>query len=153
VPQLRACQLDRLLAETVTLLQRDPQAQKVQVQLPRCGAIVRADPDQLRESFLNVFLNAAQAMGGEGRIDVSIASESGFGLVRVHDSGPGIPEAVRERIFEPFFTTKHRGTGLGLPIARRILQAHGGDIGVECPAEGGTRVTLRLPLQPGGLPG
>ncbi|HEX5009776.1 MAG TPA: ATP-binding protein [Planctomycetota bacterium] len=151
LPQLRECQLDGLLAETVTLLQRDPLGQKLQVQLPRSGALVRADPDQLREAFLNVFLNAAQAMGGEGGIAVSLASESGFGLVRVHDSGPGIPDAIRERIFEPFFTTKHRGTGLGLPIARRILQAHGGDITVECPATGGTRVTFKLPLEPGGV--
>jgi|KBSSwiStaDraftv2_1062776.scaffolds.fasta_scaffold22240_5 PAS domain S-box-containing protein len=152
MPQLRECALDTLLSETVTLLQRDPIGRQIEVRLPRSGAIVRADPDQLRETFLNVFINAAQAMAGHGTIDVSTTSDGGFGIVRVHDSGPGMPDAVRERAFEPFFTTKHRGTGLGLPIARRIAQAHGGDVSVECPAAGGTAVIVRLPLQAGGPP-
>jgi PAS domain S-box-containing protein len=151
-PQLRDCGLDALLAETVALLQRDPQGQKVQVGLAHSGAVVRADPNQLRETFLNVLLNAAQAMGGEGRIEVSVASEDGQAIVRFQDSGPGVPEAARERVFEPFFTTKHRGTGLGLPIARRIVQAHGGEMSLECPPGGGTLVVVRLPLQPGRAP-
>ncbi len=64
----------------------------------------------------------------------------------VTDSGPGIPPDVRERIFQPFFTTKHRGTGLGLPIARRAVELHGGTIAIACPPEGGTVVTIELPL-------
>jgi PAS domain S-box-containing protein len=152
VPQLRDCALDALLSETVTLLQRDPIGRQIEVRLPRSGAVVHADPDQLRETFLNVFINAAQAMAGQGTIDVSTASKGGFAIVRVHDNGPGMPEAVRERVFEPFFTTKHRGTGLGLPIARRIMHAHGGDVSVECPPAGGTAVIVRLPLQMHGLP-
>ena len=146
VPQLRECGLDALLTETVGLLQRDPLGQAVEVRLPRSGAVVRADPDQLRAALLNVFINAAQAMGGQGRVEVGVTSADGFAAVRIHDTGPGIPEAIRERVFEPFFTTRHRGTGLGLPIARRILQAHGGDVAIECPAAGGTAVVVRLPL-------
>ena len=66
--------------------------------------------------------------------------------VTVRDSGPGIPADVRERIFTPFFTTKARGTGLGLPTAKRIVEAHGGSIAVRCPPGGGTTVEVALPL-------
>jgi signal transduction histidine kinase len=61
------------------------------------------------------------------------------------DSGPGIPPDVREQIFTPFFTTRARGSGLGLPTSRRLIEAHRGTISVECPAAGGTTVTVRLP--------
>ena len=59
--------------------------------------------------------------------------------------GPGIPPDVRDKAFEPFFTTKHRGTGLGLPLAKRIIDAHGGDIHIDTPAAGGTVVLMLLP--------
>ena len=64
----------------------------------------------------------------------------------VADDGPGVPEEIRARIFEPFFSTRHTGTGLGLPIARRVVEQHGGSIDVACPESGGTTVTIRLPL-------
>ena len=73
----------------------------------------------------------------------------GMCRVTVRDSGPGIPADVRERIFTPFFTTKARGTGLGLPTAKRIVEAHGGSIAVRCPPGGGTTVEVGLPLLPG----
>ena len=63
----------------------------------------------------------------------------------MQDSGPGMPDEVRARVFEPFYTTKTRGTGLGLPTVKRIVEAHHGTIAVECPASGGTRVRLTLP--------
>jgi signal transduction histidine kinase len=66
--------------------------------------------------------------------------------VTVRDTGPGIPSEVRQQIFTPFFTTKARGTGLGLPTAKRIIEAHSGSIAVECPAGGGTAVTIDLPI-------
>jgi signal transduction histidine kinase len=69
-------------------------------------------------------------------------------LIRVADTGPGIPLAVRQRIFEPFFTTKGvgSGTGLGLSITYSIVEKHGGKIAVDCPASGGTVFTIDLPL-------
>jgi signal transduction histidine kinase len=63
----------------------------------------------------------------------------------IADQGPGMPVDVREKAFDPFFTTKHRGTGLGLPIAKRIIDAHGGEIHIDTPGAGGTVVTLLLP--------
>ena len=83
-------------------------------------------------------MNAAQAMGGQGAIDVAIGPVDGALRVAIADAGPGMPADVREQAFEPFFTTKHRGTGLGLPIARRIVEAHGGAMTIDVPASGGT---------------
>jgi signal transduction histidine kinase len=79
-----------------------------------------------------ITMRAHGTAGGECEIDI-------------RDEGPGIPEEVRARMFDPFFTTKSRGTGLGLPTARRIVEMHGGTIDVECPPDGGTLVRLRLP--------
>jgi len=66
----------------------------------------------------------------------------------VRDNGPGIPLDIRNQVFEPFFTTKARGGGLGLPIARRTAELHGGSLTLECPEGGGTVVTMKLPLRP-----
>jgi two-component system sensor histidine kinase HydH len=85
-------------------------------------------------------------MRGEGRIRVSVNASGPFGEVMFVDAGPGIPPEIREKIFTPFFTTKARGTGLGLPTAKRFVEAHGGTIAIECPPAGGTIVTIRLPL-------
>jgi len=93
-----------------------------------------------------VLINGAQAMGGQGRIRLSSRCDGALCELSVADAGPGIAPELRERVFEPFVTTKHRGTGLGLSIARRVMEAHGGGIRLECPAGGGTVVTLTLPL-------
>ena len=75
----------------------------------------------------------AQAIGGTCAITVT-------------DNGPGIPPDLREKVFTPFFTTKSRGTGLGLATARRLIEAHQGNITIDCPPQGGTTVTIRLPV-------
>jgi signal transduction histidine kinase len=109
--------------------------------------VVPLDADQMRTVFLNLLLNAAQASGASGRIAVTIGADDLAATVAVADDGPGIPAEVRPKMFEPFFTTKHRGTGLGLPTARRVVERHRGTIDVECPPDGGTIVTVTLPMQ------
>jgi signal transduction histidine kinase len=101
----------------------------------------------LQDVFLNLFLNAAQAMKGEGTIRVAVRVGADAAQVDIEDNGPGIPPDVRDRLFEPFFTTRHRGTGLGLPIVKRDVEAHGGEVAITHPEEGGTRVTVSLPLE------
>jgi signal transduction histidine kinase len=91
-------------------------------------------------------MNGAQAMQGQGAMQVTVDAEDGMCRVTVRDSGPGIPADVRERIFTPFFTTKARGTGLGLPTAKRIVEAHGGSIAVRSQPGEGTTVEVVLPL-------
>jgi len=66
--------------------------------------------------------------------------------VAFSDAGPGIPLEVRDKVFTPFFTTKSRGSGLGLPTARRFVEAHGGEIAIDCPPAGGTTVVVRIPM-------
>ena len=111
---------------------------------------VRGDAAGLEQLFLNLLLNAAEALPAGGRATIGAQRESGSVLVRVEDDGPGIPEEVRERIFEPLFSTKETGTGLGLTISRRIVEAHRGDLNVGDIEGGGTRVEIRLPLADAG---
>jgi len=95
----------------------------VRVQIEGEG-IVSVDPNMVRQVLLNLCINAAQAMGGNGLIHVYVDAHA----IRVCDAGPGIPEHARARAFEPFFTTKLKGTGLGLPISQKIARAMGGDL-------------------------
>jgi signal transduction histidine kinase len=87
-------------------------------------------------------------MGNEGRIVVRTSRKDGWAMIQVRDTGPGIPAEIRDQVFEPFFTTKARGGGLGLPIARRTAELHGGTLTLECPTSGGTIVTMSLPTRP-----
>ena len=100
----------------------------------------------LQVVFQNILMNAAQAMECHGRIDVTIAVANGRCRVAVADRGPGMPGDVREKAFDAFFTTKHRGTGLGLPIAKRVVEAHGGAMQIDVPPQGGTTISVDLPL-------
>ena len=84
-------------------------------------------------------------MQGKGAIRVTLEIVAGHSRVTLRDAGPGIGPDVLDKIFTPFFTTKARGTGLGLPTAKRIIEAHGGRIAVACPPGGGTTVTVELP--------
>jgi signal transduction histidine kinase len=83
-----------------------------------------------------------------GTVRVESSAREAYHVLRVIDEGNGVPPAIRTRLFEPFFTTKSRGTGLGLATARRIVDRHHGEIAIECPASGGTVVTIHLPFRP-----
>lgn len=137
-----------LLADTITLISRDPIFSKIDVSLEGSCGVVQADPAQLQLVFQNVLINAAQSMNGQGRVAVSIDAADGRCRVAIADAGPGMPFDVQQHAFEPFFTTKSRGTGLGLPIAKRIVDAHRGEIRIDTPSTGGTVVTLVLPISP-----
>jgi len=106
---------------------------------------VSADPNQLRQVFLNLILNAVQAMHAGGEVRLEIRQEGGSTWVSVRDSGPGIPPDKLRQVFEPFYSTKPGGTGLGLPIAQRIVAEHGGKLVVESKPGEGTTVTVVLP--------
>jgi signal transduction histidine kinase len=108
---------------------------------------VRANADELSQVFLNLLLNAIDAMPEGGRLTVSARGEPAAAVVTVEDTGSGMTAEVRERIFEPFFTTKEvgRGTGLGLSICLGLVQSHGGSIEVESQPGQGSRFTVRLP--------
>jgi two-component system NtrC family sensor kinase len=108
-----------------------------------------SDPDQIQQVFVNIILNAAEAMmkGGTLTIASSLSKNGEFILTRFADTGPGIPEEHRERIFDPFYTTKEHGTGLGLSISYGIVEQHGGTISVESVAEKGSVFIVQLPVK------
>ena len=109
---------------------------------------VHAVADQLEQVFANIFLNAAQAMNGEGRIAIVSRLVDDKIEIAIHDSGPGIAPGYLPRVFEPFFTTKPtgQGTGLGLAISNEIVIEHGGSLRVENHAAGGACIYVRLPV-------
>ena len=109
---------------------------------------VRCHAGQLNQVFLNLLMNACDAIGDRGRIAVRTRAEDGQVRLEFEDDGPGIPRDVRDRIFEPFFTTKPvgQGTGLGLSLTHGIVERHGGRIWVEPGARVGTRFVIELPV-------
>src|SRR5690606_10665380 len=115
---------------------------------PAPGALlVDADADQLRQVLVNLLLNVAQAMSGRGTL--CLAVEGGDkALLSVSDTGPGVLPELMEWIFEAFFSTKEKGegTGLGLPVCRKLVEAHGGRLWVESPPGGGACFRVQLPL-------
>ena len=137
--------LRALVAGTADLLMRDPGLAGLVFALSGPEAPAEADKEQLQILFQNILTNAAQAMGAAGRIAVEVRPAGRGWTISVADEGPGMPASVREKAFEPFFTTKHRGTGLGLPTARRIVELHGGRIDIDAPSGGGTVVSVWLP--------
>ena len=106
---------------------------------------VRADGDLICQVLLGLLANAADAAPRGGEVALAATTADGTVELAVADSGPGVPPELRARIFEPFFTTRTHGTGLGLAVARQIVEAHGGRIDVGDRTGGGARFTVRLP--------
>ena len=144
-PQLADVELRHLAGEAITMARRDPAGQALDIHVEGGAATARADAELVRATLLNLLLNAGQALGGRGQVTVRVAQTDGHASIEVQDDGPGIPEPLRDQVFEPFFTTKARGGGLGLAIAKRTAEIHGGAVTLTCPASGGTVVTLTLP--------
>jgi signal transduction histidine kinase/ABC-type multidrug transport system fused ATPase/permease subunit len=110
--------------------------------------LVRCYPAQLNQVFMNLVMNACDALEGRGTVRIQTEPHAGGVRISISDDGPGIPPAIRPRLFEPFFTTKAagQGTGLGLSISHGIVERHGGRLSFECPPEGGTVFRIDLPL-------
>jgi signal transduction histidine kinase len=148
--------LVELVEESLLLLEKDLSKYKVSVERIFSPApAVRACANQIQQVFLNMVINARQAMPLGGRLIIRIEHDSASGLVdlAIRDTGSGIPEAQLRRIFDPYFTTKsgpdeegQGGSGLGLAACKRIIEAHQGRIRVETAVGKGTCFTLRLPV-------
>jgi PAS domain S-box-containing protein len=147
-PKIASVSTSQIVRDTVALLATDPDMREITVDEAglETAPMIQADPELMKAVLLNLMINAAQAMGRRGRIMVSIAEGHGGCEISIADQGPGIPEEIRAKVFDPFFTTKHRGTGLGLAVARRTVELHGGKLQFECPPGGGTVMIVSLPL-------
>jgi signal transduction histidine kinase len=158
-PAMEPTDVNEILERTFKLLHPQvPSDVAVELDLAAGVPPVASDAEQLKQVFLNLALNAFQAMPRGGRLRVTTrvqrddlafwregSRKADAVEIRFHDTGPGIPEDARESIFVPFYTTKEKGTGLGLAICQRIVKAHGGTIGVRTPADGGAEFLVRLP--------
>lgn len=145
-PVFRRASMLGLARDTVALVANDRGASAVRFDVSGDDADLWIDPAQMGRAVLNLLTNAAQAARDTGRVRITgQRCDDRYRLV-VADEGPGMPETVVDRCLEPFFTTKTRGTGLGLPIAKRVIDEHGGSLAVASAPGAGTRVTLDLPL-------
>jgi signal transduction histidine kinase len=121
---------------------------RLTMELGTTALIVSGEASELQELFLNLLTNALEATSPNGAVEVQATAESGHAIVRVRDSGPGIPDEMATRIFEPFVSSKNRGSGLGLAICDGIVKRHHGKIEAYN-AELGAVFTVRLPLGDG----
>ena len=139
--------LVELVGETVCA--ETAQRQPIEIRTAPCP-LVPADRDRIRQVLINLIHNAQQASADNSPISIKCRpAGAGWVEVEIINGGQAIPEKVLERVFEPFVTSKPGGTGLGLPIVKRIVSAHGGTIELESDDQHGTRVRLRLPTQAG----
>jgi signal transduction histidine kinase len=153
--------LGHLIKQTLLLLETQAQHQSVEIILlmPGPDLNIMGDVSQLKQVFMNITLNALQAMPHGGRLEIGLGigpqpAEAGnkklWAQASFADCGCGIPAEISDKVFDPFFTTKRGGTGLGLSISYAIIRQHGGELEVHSQEGKGTTVTVRLPL-PGEL--
>jgi len=148
-PELVYCDLREVLEKTLLLL--SPKANilgvEIKTDILQKPLYVSIDPDQMRQAFTNLAVNALEAMSHGGVLAITVTENArGKLVVRFSDTGKGIPKEMRAKVFDPFFTTKEGGTGLGLSIAHRIITQHGGDIALEEAEKKGSAFTITLPL-------
>ena len=161
--QVEQTELSAVLHQAVTLAETKAKRGDVvlTVNLPTDIPAIDGDEHQLCQVFTNLLTNAFEALDGHGTIDITASvgatdedpavvregqSPTPIVIVDVSDSGPGVPDELTDRIFNPFFTTKPQGSGLGLPIVRKIVDAHDGRIDLNSCAGGGTRFRITLPI-------
>jgi nitrogen fixation/metabolism regulation signal transduction histidine kinase len=106
---------------------------------------LEADKSKIKIAFRNIFINAVEAIRGRGEIEIRLRAEKDNLVLTLRDSGIGMAKDMVDKIFDPYFSTKDAGTGLGLPIAKKIVEDHGGTIRVESEVQKGTLIAVTLP--------
>lgn len=149
-PQTVRCDLREILDKTLLLILPQAHTHQVEIQkeIPTKPVWVKVDVDQMRQAFMNLCINALEAMPQGGMLRISVMeNRRDKVMVIFSDTGKGVPQEVRTRIFEPFFTTKEGGTGLGLFVAHQIITQHGGEIVLKEGDRGGSTFTITLPRE------
>ena len=150
-PNLFPCRIEEIIAKNIQFLTSQVESGGYAIHT-RCDPglpKIEADADMLYQAFLNILINAMQAMPNGGDIDIVVKSgDNGNNIwIAFEDAGAGVQKETMEKIWDPFFTTKDKGTGLGLGIVKNIIEAHDGRIRLDNRPEGGARVSIRLPVQ------
>jgi signal transduction histidine kinase len=143
---LRKSSLQDLLRNLATLFQEEASSLGITLQAEILAELplIKMDPERLTQAFINIMKNGMQAMGRGGTLRIETKSIRDGVEVTISDSGSGIPSEQMEKIFNYYYTTKEKGVGLGLPIAHRIIEAHGGQLKIESRVGMGTKVTVTL---------
>jgi two-component system sensor histidine kinase PilS (NtrC family) len=147
--QPRETDLSGLIEETVSVFLQGDDFGQLEVETKLTPVKASIDPDRIRQVLWNLLVNAGQALGGKGKIEVGLRIDRVTGqdrvvVLEVCDNGPGVPEDLREQIFEPFYTTREQGSGLGLATVSQIVEAMDGLIALDCPSRGGSCFTIRI---------
>jgi signal transduction histidine kinase len=148
-PHLVPIPVEEVLEKNISFLASQLQEKRIQIKLQFADTIpdITADSAMLYQAFLNILINAMQAMDDGGTIEIAIDIINGKAVkICFRDEGRGIPETVMENIWDPFFTTKDTGTGLGLGIVKNIVESHGGIIHIENRDTKGAEVIVTLPI-------
>jgi signal transduction histidine kinase len=148
----RTVNVRELVEGAVEPLREQLDTQGIRLDVACDDAPVHCDPAELTGALLNVLLNAVEAMPAGGTLSVRAVRAADGVDVLITDTGGGIPDRARERLFRPFATTKPDGTGLGLALAHRAVEAHGGALTLEHTGPGGTTFRMRLPVAPERVP-
>jgi two-component system NtrC family sensor kinase len=150
LPEKEVADLDAILDEVVTLFHKQPEFNNIVIRQKSCDDVplIAVDPNQIRQVFMNLVINAGHAMplGGELSISTELSADRKFVCASLTDTGDGIAEENLDRIFDPFFTTKAEGTGLGLSISYGIIENNGGKIEVKSRVGVGTTFSVKLPV-------
>lgn len=149
VPEMRSSDLNTTVEHAVMLARQQVLSKPIKIEFTAAKNLpeVEHDSDQIHQVLLNLLLNAEQAIEGPGLVRVAVFEQNGTAVVTVSDTGRGIPTEHLPNIFRPFFTTKGNGTGLGLSLARRIVEAHHGQIEVKSSSGKGTTFSVVLPIR------
>ena len=150
-PKFALVEIGEFMDETLDKLTSQFKQRNIEIHrdINNTPLLIKGDLSQLKQVFLNVLLNSMEAMPEGGNISIYARRElssPGKVIIKISDTGRGIKEEDKKHIFEPFFTTKGNGTGLGLPICKRIIESHGGHIEVESTYMEGTTITITLPF-------
>jgi two-component system NtrC family sensor kinase len=147
-PQIRQSNLNTTVEHAVMLARQQVLSKPIKIELQKAPNLpeVEHDSDQIHQVLLNLLLNAEQAVEGAGTVSVHVGSHEDFASVLISDTGRGISPQVLSNIFRPFYTTKGNGTGLGLSLARRIVEEHHGRIEVTSVVGKGSQFTVLLPF-------
>jgi signal transduction histidine kinase len=148
-PNLIPCNVEEILEKNLTLLAPEINKKGYEIQTRAANHVpeVQADPGHLYQAFLNIFMNAMEAMPDGGLITVELSAQGNTLTMVFSDRGGGIADETLGRVWEPFFTTKDKGSGLGLPIVKKIVEGHGGTISIQNGPEKGAKVTVTLPVK------
>jgi signal transduction histidine kinase len=148
-PVLTRCKVEEILDKNLKYLATQLAENECHVEKQMNGYLpeIMADSELLYQAFLNILINAMQAMPNGGRIQIAMTSTYNNISITFHDQGNGIPGDLMEKIWDPFFTTKEKGTGLGLGIVKKLIESHGGTLHIKNRQDQGASVSVNLPVE------